>query len=142
MARWAYRRRLPRMRRQAKTKQETTIRELPASAPERNSAPNPWLGRLRGPLARVRALHAAALRHVNRVTCRSAGQSRRRKPHRREDLEQGLLNESVEHRGDAQHPYALSVRFGNLHVPDRVRDIRAAEQLLSGSRPMPAAVGH
>ena len=60
----------------------------------------------------------------------------------REDLEQGLLNESVEHRGEAQHPYALPIRFGNLHTPDGLRDVRAAEQLFPDARPVLAAIAH
>ena len=55
-------------------------------------------------------------------------------------MQDGLLNEAVEHCGDAQRPLPLAVRFGNVHPPDRLRNIRPAAQLLPDARPVPPAI--
>src|SRR5579859_2464828 len=92
-----------------------------------------------------RDVRAGTLDRLMRAPTRSKAEARVREGRvedGREDLEEGLLNESVEHRGDAQHPHALPIRFGNLHAPDGLRDVRAAEQLLPDTRPVLAAIGH
>lgn len=44
-------------------------------------------------------------------------------------LEQGLLDQAVQHRRDAQHPHAFPIGLGYLYLPHRLGDVRAAEQL-------------
>src|SRR6186997_1941422 len=46
-----------------------------------------------------------------------------------QDLKQGLLNQSVEHRGNAQRSHP-AVRLGNFHAPNGLGLILAAEQFL------------
>ena len=53
-----------------------------------------------------------------------------------QDLEQGLLDQSVYHRRDAQQPDPLACWLGDLHPQHRLRLVAAVEQLLPDSRPV------
>lgn len=59
-----------------------------------------------------------------------------------QDLKQGLLDQSVQHRRNAQRPYAFPVRLGDLHLPDRLRAIFSAEQFRPYAGPVQPAVVH
>jgi hypothetical protein len=54
----------------------------------------------------------------------------------RQDLEEGLLNESVEGGGNPQRPHALPARLRNSYAPDRLRLIATAEEFLPDTRPV------
>jgi hypothetical protein len=60
--------------------------------------------------------------------------------YRRHDLKQGLLQQSVEHRGDAERPYPLPSGLRDFHLPHRLGMVRAAPQFLADAQPMLAQV--
>ena len=60
-------------------------------------------------------------------------------PLRREYLRDGLLDESVQHRGNAQGA-GLPVWFRNFHAPHRLRRVGARNQLGAQDRPVVSEV--
>jgi hypothetical protein len=81
-----------------------------------------------------RVLGAAA-----RPEAEAFGRERRIKD-RLQYLEQGLLDQPVQHRRDAQRSHAPTVRFGDFHLPDGLRNVRSIEQFLTDACPVRLAV--
>src|SRR5438552_2573099 len=51
-------------------------------------------------------------------------------------LEQGLLDQPVQHRRNAQRPYSSTIRLGDFHLPDRLRNVPSLEQFLTDACPV------
>ena len=55
---------------------------------------------------------------------------------RRQDLLDGLLDDAIQHVGDAEHPLSAAVRLGDGFPADRFRPVGAIQELLPYPRPM------